>query len=69
MENVFVCTECTYPSYLADCCDNPACLANPRANHEALRTMKAENDKRKAEDAARADFRKSLRRSGFTSAF
>lgn len=69
MSSTFVCAECTYPSYLPDACDNPGCLANPRANHEALRAMKAEHDKRKAEEKARADFRASLRRSGFTTAF
>lgn len=69
MEATFVCSDCTYPSRLADCCDNPGCMANPRANHEALRAMKAESDKRHAEDEARKAFRASLRRSGFTTAF
>jgi hypothetical protein len=66
---MFVCSDCTYPSYLPDCCDNPGCLSNPRANHAALRAMKEEQAKRQAEDEARKAFRASLRRSGFTPTF
>ena len=69
MSNVFVCAECAYPSRLADCCDNPGCLANPRADHAALREIAEKRAKQRAEDEARRAFRASLKRSGFTPSF
>lgn len=69
MGDVFVCSECTYPSRAADHCDNPACLANPHANHAAIRERIAADQKRRAEEDARRAFRDSLRRAGFTPTF
>jgi len=66
---VFVCADCTYPSRLPDCCDNPGCMSNPRANHKVLREMAKKAAKQKAEDDARKEFRASLKRSGFTPGF
>lgn len=69
---MFVCTACTYPSRKADGCDNPACLENPslsEAHKQSLRDMAAAAAKRRAEDAARAEFRRSLKRAGFTPGF
>jgi hypothetical protein len=66
---VFVCRECAYPSRAAIECDNPGCLANPRANHAALRVQNEQYMKRKAEDEARIAHKRSLRKAGFTTAF
>lgn len=68
MSDVFVCEVCTYPSRI-DCCDNPGCLANPKANHAALREMAEKHAKEQAEYEARRAFRASLKRSGFTPGF
>ena len=68
----FVCKECGYPSYKADSCDNPACLANPglsEAHKAHLRAMAEKAAKEKAEFEARKAFKKSLKKSGFTAAF
>ena len=67
--SVFVCATCAYPSRQPAECDNPGCLANPHANHKALREMAEEHAKQKAEDDARKAFRDRLRRSGFTTSF
>jgi len=69
MPEPFICADCKYPSREPDLCDNPGCLANPRANHAALRAMKAQHEARKAEAEARRARRASLRRSGFTPTF
>ena len=68
----FVCKECSYPSYKADSCDNPACLANPglsEAHKAHLLAMVEKAAKEKAEFEARKAFRKSLKKSGFTPTF
>lgn len=67
--SVYVCDACGYPSRLPDVCDNPACLANPHANHAALIAMRDAAEKRKADDKARRDRRAALKRSGFTLPF
>ncbi len=69
MSAVFVCVECTYPSSLADRCDNPGCLANPTANHAVLREQRDKYLARKAEDDERLAERKRLRKAGFNSGF
>ncbi|TPN04493.1 hypothetical protein [Mesorhizobium sp. B2-1-2] len=69
---MFVCTACTYPSRKDDGCDNPACLENPslsEAHKQKMRDMAAAAARRRAEDDARAEFRRSLKRSGFTPGF
>jgi hypothetical protein len=66
---VFVCSACTYPSRVLGECDNPACLKNPHANHEALREQAERYLARKAEEKERMAFRKRLRKSGFTTIF
>lgn len=63
---MFVCTVCTYPSRLADACDNPACIANPSANHVRLRAQAAEYEARRKADEERLAFRQRIRHAGFT---
>jgi hypothetical protein len=68
----FVCKECSYPSYKADSCDNPACLANPtlsESHKQHLRDMAEKAAKEKAEFEARKAFRRSLKKQGFTPTF
>lgn len=68
----FVCKDCSYPSYKADSCDNPACLANPDLSDihkQHLRSMAEKAAKEKAEFEARKAFRASLKKSGFTPSF
>ena len=68
----FVCAECTYPSLKADCCDNPACLANPslsEAHKESLRAMARKATEERAAWEERRARRNSLKRSGFSPAF
>lgn len=69
---MYICTECTYPSRLADACDNPACLANPRlseAHKAGIRAAAEAAARRRAEDEARLAARAALRRRGFATAF
>jgi len=66
---MFVCSDCTYPSRLADRCDNPGCLANPSANHASLIAMRDKAEAERREWVARKAARESLKRSGFTPAY
>ena len=71
MSEHFVCEVCTYPSRVAHC-DNPACLGNPTHSPEWRAELKrrAEDHRLKvAAEEARREYRRSLRRSGFTTAF
>lgn len=70
--NQFVCKECSYPSYKADSCDNPACLANPdlsESHKNHLLAMAEKFARERAEAEARIAFKKSLKKSGFMSSF
>ena len=66
---MFVCEVCTYPSLKPDRCDNPGCLANPSANHAALREIEARHQADIAEREQRNAFRKRLQSSGFKTGF
>ena len=53
---LYICTECTYPSRLADACDNPACFANPslsEAHKDGVRAAAEAAARSRAEDEAR----------------
>jgi hypothetical protein len=54
----YVCEVCNYPAhYATDACDNPACMANPSVPEEIKARRRAEQAKRKADEAERARLR------------